>query len=112
MQANWGFLGAGIVIGLVWAIWHWVPLLQAQHNAEWIAWWTIGTIASRVITLVVYERAGTSVMAAALLHASQNLSWQAFPMDGSHFDPRYAAPVFACGALSLMLWRRNRLQRQ
>ncbi len=37
MQARWKALQAGILLGLVWAVWHWVPLLQAHRSLTWIA---------------------------------------------------------------------------
>jgi membrane protease YdiL (CAAX protease family) len=37
MQARWHALQAGILLGLVWAVWHWVPLVQVHRSAEWIA---------------------------------------------------------------------------
>jgi uncharacterized protein len=111
-QRLWGFLGAGVLIGAIWAVWHLPALLQAGRGADWIAWWILGTISTRIITLAIYERAQRSVFAAALLHAAQNTAWQTFPIGGSHFDPSYAAPVFALGAAAITLRRVTKFQRQ
>jgi membrane protease YdiL (CAAX protease family) len=85
---RWGGLSAGIWLGLVWAVWHFIPLVQAHRSAEWIAWWSLGTIALRVIMVWLYVNAGKSVFAAALFHAMINLCWQLFPVNGSYYDPR------------------------
>ena len=85
---GWGVLSAGVLLGLVWAVWHLVPLVQAHRPADWIAWWSLGTIALRVIMVWLYAYAGKSVFAAALFHATINLCWQLFPVNGSYYDPR------------------------
>ena len=41
LQARWNALRAAILLGLVWAIWHIVPLTQAHRSPEWIAWWCL-----------------------------------------------------------------------
>jgi membrane protease YdiL (CAAX protease family) len=48
MQHRWNALEASIVLGLVWAAWHIVPLTQADRSPGWIAWWSLATVASRV----------------------------------------------------------------
>lgn len=85
---RWGALSTGLLLGLVWAIWHGIPLIQAGRQAGWMAWWSLGTIAARIIMVWLYVNAGTSVFAAALFHATINLCWQLFPVNGSYYDPR------------------------
>jgi membrane protease YdiL (CAAX protease family) len=36
LQARWGALGAGILLGSVWAVWHFVPLAQVHRSPGWI----------------------------------------------------------------------------
>jgi hypothetical protein len=38
------------------------------------------------------------VFAAALFHAIINLGWQLFPNQGSHWDPRFGAPIVVLAA--------------
>ena len=95
LQSRWGTLAAGLVIGLVWAAVHFVPLWQVNRSMEWIAWWSLGTISSRLIMTWLYTHTGKSVSAAAIFHAMINLSWQLFPVNGSFYDPR----LFSLGAL-------------
>jgi membrane protease YdiL (CAAX protease family) len=98
-QERWGFLGAGLVIGMIWAAWHVIPLLQAERDGSWIAWWASGTVAVRIVTLAVYRWSARSIFSVTTLHAAQNTAWQIFPTNGSHFDPSYAAPIFCAVAL-------------
>lgn len=88
LQARLGALPAGIVLGLVWAVWHLITLLQAGRTPHWIAWWCLGTVSLRVLHTWLYNNTGKSVFGAALFHAMNNVSWQLFPNSGSHYDPR------------------------
>ncbi|MEP7288206.1 MAG: CPBP family intramembrane glutamic endopeptidase [Chloroflexota bacterium] len=36
MQDRWGALQASLILGSVWAVWHYVPLVQANRSAAWI----------------------------------------------------------------------------
>ncbi len=83
-----GNLAAGLGLGLVWAVWHWVPLQQAQRSLDWIAWWSLGTVSLRIIMVCLYRHTGGSVFAASVFHAMINLCWQLFPIQGSYFDPQ------------------------
>jgi membrane protease YdiL (CAAX protease family) len=83
-----GMIVTALLLGTVWAVWHFPALFQAGHSAEWIAWWSLGTLTLRLIMVWFYVRAGGSVFAAALFHALINLCWQLFPVDGSYYDPR------------------------
>lgn len=72
LQQRWGALGASLALGLYWAVWHLIPLIQAGHGAAWIAGWFVGTVAARVIIVALHNvTAGAS--AAILLHAMLNV---------------------------------------
>lgn len=58
MQDRWGALQASILLGLVLAIWHSVPLLQAGRSLIWIAWWCLYTVAARVLIVWLYNNTG------------------------------------------------------
>ena len=110
LQVRWSALRTGVLIGLVWAAWHVVVLLQAHRPPAWITAWAVGTVALRVLTVWLYNNTGKSVFAASLFHAMQNVSWQLFPNGGSHWDPRFTAPVFALtAAIVTAVWGRRTL---
>jgi CAAX protease family protein len=88
LQERWGTLNAGLLLGVVWAVVHFIPLMQVHRSVEWIAWWSLGTVALRVIMTWLYIQAGKSVFAATLFHTMINLCWQLFPINGSFYDPR------------------------
>ena len=114
MQQRWHALPASLVLGLVNALWHIVPLLQAQRPLVWIAWWCLYAVAARVLIVWLYNHTGKSVFAAALFHTTLNLSWMLFPVQGSFFDVRLAALVLSLVAVIAVVVsgqpRRARLQ--
>ena len=95
LVARWGGVSAGMLLGLAWGAWHIVPLIQARRAPDWIAGWYLGTVASRIVIVWLYERAGKSVVSATLYHAMSNICWQLFPNRGSHYDPRVTGVVTA-----------------
>jgi len=99
MQDRWGALPASILLGLVWAIWHIVPLLQVHRSPAWIAWWCLGTVAARILIVWLYNNTGKSVFAAAVFHATVNVTWQLFPIRGSYWDPRVNGVIMAIAAV-------------
>jgi membrane protease YdiL (CAAX protease family) len=106
LQRRWGTVTAGILLGLVWAVFHFVPLTQAHRSAEWIAWWSLSTISLRMIMVWLYVHAGKSVFAAAIFHAMINLCWQLFPVNGSFYDPRIFGLITLCFAIAILAAQR------
>jgi hypothetical protein len=98
---------------MVTATWHFVPLLQVGRSATWIAWWSLAVVAQRILQTWVYNNAGRSVFAAALFHAMVNVSWQLFPNQGSHYDPRITGLIAALmAAVVTVVWGPRTLTRE
>lgn len=112
LQERWDALQAGVLLGLVWALWHLVSLTQAGRAPEWIVWWCLGTVGLRVLTVWIYNNTGKSVFAAALFHAMCNTSRILFPNQGSHYDPRIIGPIVAfAAAVVTVVWGPRTLAR-
>jgi membrane protease YdiL (CAAX protease family) len=103
MQNRWGALRGSILVGLVWAVFHYAALLQAHRSLVWIAWWSLWTVALRVIIVWLYNNTGKSVFAVALLPATINVAWQLFPIQGSFFDPRVTGAITALVAAAVVI---------
>lgn len=99
MQARWGALRASLVLGAFWAAYHYLGLAQAHRSVAWVAWWTLGTLAARVIIVWLYNNTGKSVFAAALFHMTINVTWQLYPIGGSYYDPRVTGLILAVAAV-------------
>lgn len=105
MQNRWNALQTGLLMGLVSVLWHLVPLLLMQRSPTWIAWWSLYAVAARVLIVWLYNNSGKSVFAVALFHATLNLSWMLFPVNGSHFDMRVGGLVMLfTAAVVTLLW--------
>lgn len=112
MQHRWTALQASVLLGMVWAAWHIVPLIQAHRSPAWIAGGCLATVAQRVLIVWIYNNAGKSVFAAILFHAMSNLAWQMFPRHGSHYDPRITGLILAfAAAVVTALWGPRTLAR-
>jgi membrane protease YdiL (CAAX protease family) len=112
LQDRWNALQASLLLGLVWATWPLVPLVQAHRSPAWIAWWGLSTVASRVLIVWLYNNTGKSVFAAALYHAISNVSWLLFRNDGSHDDLRITGLILACAAaIVTVVWGPRTLAR-
>ena len=103
LQDRFGALGGALLLGLVWAVWHFIPLLSVQRSVIFIAWWSLGTVASRVIITWLYNNTGRSVFVAALFHTMHNLSWQLFPINGSYYDPRITSLILTAVAIVVVV---------
>jgi membrane protease YdiL (CAAX protease family) len=112
LQERFGALKASLLLGLVWAVWHFIPLLQAHRSWAFIDWWSLGTLTSRVIIVWLYNNTGRSVFVAAVFHAMINLTWQLFPVNGSYYDPRVTGLITAIvTVVVVMVWGPRRLTR-
>lgn len=108
LQARWGAVGAALILGVVWAGVHVIPDLQGGHDVGWIAAHRSSSIAIRFLIVWAYNANGSSVPAAVIVHAMDNVSWVLFPNEGSHYNPAFVAPITALVAAYLVL--RGRLE--
>lgn len=113
MQARWGAVGAALAMGLFWAAYHYVGLAQAHRSLLWIAEWTVGTIALRVIITWLYNNTRRSVLTAALFHMTINVTWLLFPVAGSYYNPGVTGAILTVvAALVVVGWGPRTLVRR
>lgn len=112
LVGRWGTMIGGSVLGAVWAVIHFIPLTQAHRSVEWIAWWSLGTICYRVIMTWLYIHSERSLFGTAVFHAMINLSWQLFPNQGSHYDPRIFSLIAFAFVLVIYAIEQIRLRHQ
>jgi uncharacterized protein len=108
MQERWSALTTSIILGSVGAIWHFVPLIEMGRAPAWIAWWALGAVALRTLTVWLYNNTGRSLFAVIVFHATFNVSFAVFPNYGSHWNPAVAGAITAIAALIVtFLWDRG-----
>lgn len=92
MQERLSPVVAGLVLGAIWAAWHYVPLVQAGRSVGWIAWWTVFTVALRMILVTLYNGTGRSVPITVVCHAAANVATVTF---GDFFVPSVTGIVLS-----------------
>lgn len=95
LQRRYHALTAALILGAVWAVWHFVPLVQAGRAPGWIVWWTLGTVAVRVLMAWLFNHTNHSVAATILMQVMLNVGVAVFPNQGSHYDPMVSGIIFA-----------------
>ncbi len=101
-----GPIGAGVLIGLVWAVWHVVPWSWA-HDATWISGMIVLNVLMRIGMVLAFTQGGGSLFYAVVFHAMINVSMGVFPNSGSHTNPWIIS-----GWVSLLLALAHLLRRQ
>ncbi len=100
MQERFGALRAGVLIGILWAVWHYPSIIQQGHGWIWIAWGTLGTVAVRVLIIWIYNNTGRSLFACILFHTLLNLGRPLFPAD-EHHNPLVDYPAIHYSVLAI-----------
>lgn len=105
-------LGAALVLGLVWVVWHIIPMAQTGHDAVWSAWQLAAMFPLRIITVWLFAAGGRSVLLAAVFHAMTNVAEFSFPNHGSHYDPFMTVVILSAVATGVvLLWGSRTLAR-
>jgi membrane protease YdiL (CAAX protease family) len=103
LQQRWGVLGASAIIGLAWAVWHWLPWYRNFGSIGMVFWMTAMDVLLRVLIFWLYNNTRNSIFIAAVFHASFNVAYRAFPDEGRTFDPFAMFLVLAVFTL-LVMW--------
>lgn len=112
LQNRWNALGAAVILGTVWGVWHMVPFAQSHRPTAWIMWQTLGMIPFRILIVWLFNNTGKSVFAAIVFHATSNVSQFLFPNYGSHYDPFVAGLILTLTAGgAVVLWGPETLAR-
>ncbi|TDD02405.1 CPBP family intramembrane metalloprotease [Nonomuraea deserti] len=98
-----GPLRTGLLLGVIWGVWHFVPLAQAGHSVVWIAWWFLGTVAARVVIVWLYLEAGRAGPAAVLFHCMLNAA--AYNYGPTHALAVSAIVMSVVAAAAALPWR-------
>lgn len=100
-------LAAGLLLGVVWWLWHVIPHLVAGKAVGWILWQGVVTVMSRVLMVWLDHRAHRWLATSVAFHVMMNVTWTAFPVNGSLYDPRVTGLVLvATVAVVLVVDRR------
>jgi len=101
MQKRLGALWASILMGILWAVWHYPSILQQGHNWTWVGWGTLGTVAVRVLIVWLYYNTQKSLFACILFHTILNIGRPLFPADLTH-NPLVDYPAIHYSVLAIV----------
>ena len=107
LQRRWGALGASVILGVVWAVWHIIPYAQAHQPPSWIVWQCVSAVLLRIIMVWLYNRSGQSLLTMVLFHAMMNVSTFLFPTYGSHYNPLVGAGILMLTIVVIALFRQQ-----
>ncbi len=91
LQGRWRSLNAGLIMGLIHAMWHYPSMIELGQTLPLMIWGTLFTIGIRILIVWLYNNAGKSVFAAILLHAIGNTARSIFPGGRPAFELGNAA---------------------
>ncbi len=95
LQKSYGILKTGVLIGIVWGLWHLVPYIMMGHDGWTIFFLTTDSVAYRIIMGYLYKYSGGATTSALLFHTMINLTPELLPGGYKAFD---------FSTLSILLW--------
>jgi membrane protease YdiL (CAAX protease family) len=79
----------GLVVGIIWALWHIIPFIQTNNTTIWVIWQSIFTVTFRVLMTKIYVVTNRSIFATIALHTTYNTAFSMLPYYGSTYNPMY-----------------------
>lgn len=105
-QARYGALGASLIIGVVWALWH-LPLLLDRDNVMStypVVLYAFSVLATSVVYTSVFNSTGGSVVILTVLHGAGNAAGDVFfGDDATLWDAFRSVDVVVMSVLALVL---------
>ncbi|MGH3548109.1 MAG: CPBP family glutamic-type intramembrane protease [Pseudonocardiaceae bacterium] len=105
LRRRWGALSTGVVLGVVWGVFHLVPLLEAHRTPTWIAGWFLSTVAARVLIVWLYSSTRKAILPAIFFHAMLNVGGSFFPNDNEAYTQIAFGIVLGLAAVvAVVVW--------
>lgn len=80
METKWGTRNAGLLLGLLWGLWHVPMYVFAFDHPSWVVAQTFSLIGLRILIIWLFKKTGESVFIAILIHAIYNVCMTVFPV--------------------------------
>ncbi|CAN5862201.1 type II CAAX endopeptidase family protein [soil metagenome] len=103
LQMRMNALSAALVIGPIWALWHFPSMMQMGQSTQLMVWGFFVTIAVRIISVWLYNNTGFSVFAVILAHAVANTARTGFPGGRAAYEAGHEAIAYAIVILAAVL---------
>ena len=103
MQDRWGALATGLIVGPIWALWHFPSMIQLGQVPALMAWGFLATVGFRVLYIWLYNNTDRSVFAVILFHAISNTGRSIFPGGRSTFELANAVIGYSIIVITAMI---------
>ena len=111
LLTRYNIINTGLVVGIIWAVWHIIPFIQTNNTTIWVIWQSIFIITFRVLMTKIYVLTNRSVFATIALHATYNTAFSMMPYYGSTYNPMYMAfATMTVGFIVFILFKGHKLQ--
>ena len=108
MQNRWTALTTSLIVGSIWALWHFPSMIQLGQSPVLMAWGFLVTVAFRILYVWLYNNTNRSVFGVILFHAISNTGRTIFPGGRSHFELANAAVgysiIIITATIVIFLW--------
>ena len=78
----------GLIIGIVWELWHFIPFLMIGKQLDWILFNSIVCIGYRVIMVHIFSKTNATIFPALLFHTMINLVPEMLPNGYAGYYPK------------------------
>jgi uncharacterized protein len=115
MLGRWSALTTCLMVGPLWALWHFPSMMELGQAPTLMVWGFFVTVAFRILYVWLYNNTGKSVFAVILFHAIGNTGRSIFPGGRSGFEMGNAAVgysiIILAAVLVVILWGPRTLAR-
>ena len=112
LQSRMTALNAAFVMGplwALWALWHLPSMIVMAQSTELILWGLLATVAVRILSVWIYNKAGAFAFAVILMHAVANTSRTGYPGGRSGYELNNGSIacsiIIAFTAIVVVCWR-------
>jgi uncharacterized protein len=86
LQERWSALTACLIMGPLWAVWHFPSMIQIGQTPTLMVWGFLATVGFRILYVWLYNNTGKSVFGVIFFHAMGNTGRSIFPGGRAHFE--------------------------
>lgn len=103
VQERMGALAASVVVGSIWALWHFPSMILIGQSPRLMAWGFVATVGFRILYVWLYNNTSQCIFGVILFHAIGNTGRTIFPGGRQAFELADAAVGYSLIAASAML---------
>jgi membrane protease YdiL (CAAX protease family) len=81
LEKKYGIIKTALLIGIMWAVWHYPSMLKQGRDLKFFIWGTLGTISYRIIYVILFKKTENNLFVCILSHTLYNFFRSIFPND-------------------------------